>query len=227
MFCQSVFQIHNGPLAVWLFYIQSGYQRHHYGNYFLSTHHPWANKGVCQCESLQTFYTRFQIRINTFGIIQIYHPVLVSYIEGILPKGPYRHAVGPFWQDTLDIYGTRTQSSTSMILPSPTDYPVPMVPLICSYFMLCSRPIDTLQSMNNAHESLNDFFGCGWAPTPLSCILFCISYVENDVVGAAPTGDAPTTSEWSTFLLHTVVRLILEVSRYIQPIHLAYFSLLI
>ena len=36
-------------------------------------------------------------------------------------------------------------------------------------------------------------------------------YVENeDVVGAAPTGDAPTTSEWSTILLPTKVRLILE-----------------
>ena len=32
-----------------------------------------------------------------------------------------------------------------------------------------------------------------------------------DVVGAAPTGDAPTTSEWSTILFHTKVRLILEV----------------
>ena len=40
--------------------------------------------------------------------------------------------------------------------------------------------------------------------------------VENeDVVGAAPTGDAPTTSEWSTILLPTKVRLILEVLRYL------------
>ena len=38
--------------------------------------------------------------------------------------------------------------------------------------------------------------------------------VENeDVVGAAPTGDAPTTSESSTILLPTKVRLILEVLR--------------
>ena len=38
--------------------------------------------------------------------------------------------------------------------------------------------------------------------------------VENeDVVGAAPTGDAQTTSEWSTILLPTEVRLILEVPR--------------
>ena len=40
-------------------------------------------------------------------------------------------------------------------------------------------------------------------------------YVENeDVVGAAPTGGAPTTSEWSTILLPTKVNLILEVWRY-------------
>ena len=39
--------------------------------------------------------------------------------------------------------------------------------------------------------------------------------VENeDVVGAAPTGDAPTTSELSTILLPTKVRLILEILRY-------------
>ena len=40
--------------------------------------------------------------------------------------------------------------------------------------------------------------------------------VENeDVVGAAPTGDAPTTSEWSNILLPTKVRLILEIWRYL------------
>ena len=34
-------------------------------------------------------------------------------------------------------------------------------------------------------------------------------YFENeDVVGAAPRGGAPTTSEWSTILLSTKVRLI-------------------
>ena len=39
--------------------------------------------------------------------------------------------------------------------------------------------------------------------------------VENeDVVGAAPTGDAPTTSELSTILYPTKVRLMLEVLRY-------------
>ena len=34
---------------------------------------------------------------------------------------------------------------------------------------------------------------------------------NEDVVGAAPTGDAPTTSEWSTSLLPTKVWLILDV----------------
>ena len=41
-------------------------------------------------------------------------------------------------------------------------------------------------------------------------------YVETeDVVGAAPTGAAPATPEWSTILLHTKVRLILELLWYI------------
>ena len=54
----------------------------------------------------------------------------------------------------------------------------------------------------------------------LSCTVFAEYlegrfWVENeDVVGAAPTGDAPTTSEWSTILLPTMVCLILEVLRY-------------
>ena len=40
-------------------------------------------------------------------------------------------------------------------------------------------------------------------------------YVENeDVVEAAPTGDAPATSEWWSILLATRVRLILEVLLY-------------
>ena len=40
--------------------------------------------------------------------------------------------------------------------------------------------------------------------------------VKKDVFGAAPTGDAPATSEWSTILLPTRLWLIVEVSRYIQ-----------
>ena len=43
--------------------------------------------------------------------------------------------------------------------------------------------------------------------------------MENeDVVGAVPTGDASTTSEWITIQLPTKVRLILEMWRYVQVI---------
>ena len=55
----------------------------------------------------------------------------------------------------------------------------------------------------------------------VSCILLHLSslnplkpgvkFENEDVVGAAPTGDAPTTSELLTILLPTKVRLILEV----------------
>ena len=38
--------------------------------------------------------------------------------------------------------------------------------------------------------------------------------LNEDAVGTAPTGHAPTTSEWSTSLLPTKVRLILEAWRY-------------
>ena len=50
-----------------------------------------------------------------------------------------------------------------------------------------------------------------------SCSCLCSIHwsLENeDVVGAAPTGDVPTTSELSTILLSTKVRLILEVLWY-------------
>ena len=38
-----------------------------------------------------------------------------------------------------------------------------------------------------------------------------VKLINEDVVGAAPTGDAPTTSELSTILLPTKVRLTVEV----------------
>ena len=41
---------------------------------------------------------------------------------------------------------------------------------------------------------------------------------NEDVVGVAPTGDAPITSEWSTILLATKVQLMLEVSQYFIPL---------
>ena len=39
---------------------------------------------------------------------------------------------------------------------------------------------------------------------------------NSDVIGAAPTGVAPTTSELSTILLPTKMRLILETWRYVD-----------
>ena len=39
---------------------------------------------------------------------------------------------------------------------------------------------------------------------------------NEDVVGAAPPGNAPTTSEWSTILLPVRVRLIIEFWRYVS-----------
>ena len=59
------------------------------------------------------------------------------------------------------------------------------------------------QNLNDSHLVLRLSF-----PNPLK------PGEDEDVVGAAPTGDAPTTSEWSTILLPTKVRLILEVLRY-------------
>ena len=41
------------------------------------------------------------------------------------------------------------------------------------------------------------------------------SFENEDVVGAAPTGYALTTSEWSTILLPTKVPLILDVWQYV------------
>ena len=49
-------------------------------------------------------------------------------------------------------------------------------------------------------------------PNPLKP---CVKSRMKMVVGTAPTGDPPTTSEWSTMLLSTKVRLILEVWRYV------------
>ena len=47
----------------------------------------------------------------------------------------------------------------------------------------------------------------------------CIIKVENgDVVETLPTGSAPTTSEWSTILMPTTVRLILEVGRHTDTV---------
>ena len=43
---------------------------------------------------------------------------------------------------------------------------------------------------------------------------------NEDVVWAAPTGDAPTASEWSTILLPTQVRIIFDVLRYLGGVRI-------
>ena len=58
---------------------------------------------------------------------------------------------------------------------------------------------------------------CLWQSIEARCL------VENeDVVGAAPTGDAPTASEWSTMSLPTKVCLILETWRYMSSVSMIY-----
>ena len=56
--------------------------------------------------------------------------------------------------------------------------------------------------------------GCD-APVVIAESIEARCSVENeDVDGAAPTGNGPTTSEWSIILLRTKVRLLFEVWRY-------------
>ena len=60
----------------------------------------------------------------------------------------------------------------------------------------------------NYYQNLNVFRLVWKLPLP--------NLLKPGVNGAAPTGDAPTTAEWSTILLPTKVPLILEVWRYIS-----------
>ena len=88
--------------------------------------------------------------------------------------------------------------------------------LTCAIVTLC----DYRQVSNKTHQfpTLKRFSYCLAATFAES--FEARRQVENeDVVGAAPTGDAPTTSEWLTILLPTAVRLILEVLRYIHPMY--------
>ena len=90
-----------------------------------------------------------------------------------------------------------------------------------AYFLqsvfVCQQFIHTVKSLQyKMHQipTLKKFSYCHAAVFDESLEARC--QVENeDVFGAAPIGDAPTTSEWSTILLPTKVRLILEVLQYI------------
>ena len=102
----------------------------------------------------------------------------------------------PLWCPTCNPNLVKTSSVIIMIslgnlstLPSSLKYKTPQIPTL-KRFSYCLAAVFT--------ESLEA--GCQVA--------------NEDVVGAAPTGGAPTTSEWSTILLPTKVWLILEVLRY-------------
>ena len=99
---------------------------------------------------------------------------------------------------------------------------------IAAWSQLKSKYLLLLPEHNSAHNGLTTLksqYKMHQIPK-LKCFSYCLAVVfaqsnearcsvENeDVVGAAPTGDAPTTSEWSTILLPTKVRLILETWRY-------------
>ena len=60
-------------------------------------------------------------------------------------------------------------------------------------------------------QNLNAFLLVSQLYLPIHSIEARFEVKYKDVVGAAPTGDASTTSGWSTILLPTKVRLILEV----------------
>ena len=80
----------------------------------------------------------------------------------------------------------------------------------CMYFMLVK-----LFKFNNEFNNYRQTFNISHTKC-FSCHLAVVSAhsieaKNEDIVGAAPTGDAPTKSEWSTILLPTKVPLILEV----------------
>ena len=78
-----------------------------------------------------------------------------------------------------------------------------------SRFMCTTK--SPIQDAPNPNTLKNLVLSCGCLAESLEARC----QVENEnVVGAAPTGDAPTTSEWSTILLPTKVRLILEVCQF-------------
>ena len=88
---------------------------------------------------------------------------------------------------------------------------------VCYFLRIIWIFISTIKSLIYAHQisTLKWFSYCLAAVFTEYMYLEARFWVENeDVVGAAPTADAPTTSEWSTVLLATKVRLILEVLRY-------------
>ena len=77
--------------------------------------------------------------------------------------------------------------------------------------VLIYRKISNIRRIKS--QNLNDYRLLLQLSLPKSIEARCCDANE-DEVGATPTGDAPTTSVWSTTLLTTKVLLILEIWRY-------------
>ena len=84
---------------------------------------------------------------------------------------------------------------------------------VCTWFTLFIAVWLFLQYYFNTIQLLSNLWYEGHTESQ-NLNLSCLD--NEDVVGAAPTGDAPTLSAWSTISLLTTMRLILEVWRYID-----------
>ena len=75
------------------------------------------------------------------------------------------------------------------------------------------RPISNIRHSKSQHLNVSHLVFQLPLPNPL---MPGVEIENEDVVGAAPTGDAPSTSEWSTILFPNKVHLILDVWLYIK-----------
>ena len=76
----------------------------------------------------------------------------------------------------------------------------------------------------NAYRQISNIRGTEYQNSNVSLSCLAVVYTQSieamcwvkneDAVGAAPTGDAPTASEWSASLLPTKVCLVLQVWKY-------------
>ena len=74
---------------------------------------------------------------------------------------------------------------------------------------------DTYRQISNISRTYTPNFNVSRLVLQFRCPSYWCQALSR-VVGAAPRGDAPTTSEWSTILLPTKVRLILDTWRYMR-----------
>ena len=77
-------------------------------------------------------------------------------------------------------------------------------------------PEPKLTQFTDIYRKISNISHTKFQNLKVSHLVLQLSVINEDVVGAAPTGDAPTTSELSTIILPTKVCLVLEVWRYIH-----------